>query len=104
GMVSKFNILNHSAPWMSAEEIENGEPEPLIEGKTLRTSSYTIYVDLPGESDQMLLVHGYTGAFDKVSRRVATYVRSLERKRAPKPLYGEWSPESAGEDGTVPPP
>jgi uncharacterized protein len=59
----------------------------------LRTSSYTIYVDLPSNDEDMLLVHGYTGAFDKVSRRVATYVRSLEARRPPKPLYGDWSPE-----------
>src|SRR5947199_9071910 len=65
----------------------------------LRTSSYTIYVDLPGNQDEMLLVHTYTGAFDRVSRRVATYVRSLEAGRSPKPLYGDWTPEppTAGE-------
>jgi len=59
----------------------------------LRTSSYTIYVDLPGNQDEMLLVHTYTGAFDRVSSRVATYVRSLDAKRPPKPLYGDWTPE-----------
>ncbi|NJL26433.1 MAG: SPASM domain-containing protein [Thermoanaerobaculia bacterium] len=59
----------------------------------LRTSSYTIYVDLPGHNDEMLLVHGYTGAYDRVSRRVATYLRSQELRRPPKPLYGDWSPE-----------
>jgi uncharacterized protein len=59
----------------------------------LRTSSYTIYVDLPGNEEEMLLVHTYTGAFDQVSRRVATYVRSLEVGRPPKPLYGNWTPE-----------
>jgi uncharacterized protein len=69
----------------------------------LRTSSYTIYVDLPGNSEEMLLVHGYTGAYDKVSRRVATYVRSLEERRPPKPLYGDWSPEVRVEGGVVPP-
>lgn len=58
----------------------------------LRTSNYTIYVDLPGNQNEMLLVHGYTGAYDKVSRKVATYVRSLEAHRPPKPLYGDWSP------------
>ncbi len=63
--------------------------------KALRTSSYTIYVDLPGDPDDMLLVHGYTGAYDRVSRRVATYLRSLESRHAPKPLYGDWSPEPA---------
>lgn len=59
----------------------------------LRTSSYTIYVDLPDNKDEMLLVHSYTGAFDRVSRRVATYVRSLEEGRPPKPLYGDWTAE-----------
>lgn len=59
----------------------------------LRASSYNIYVDLPDEPDQMLLVHGYTGAYDKVSRRVASYVRSLENRRPPRPLFGAWSPE-----------
>lgn len=63
----------------------------------LRTSSYTIYVDLPGIPDEMVLVQPYTGAFDKVSRRVATYVRSLEAGRLPKPLYGDWTPEPAPE-------
>lgn len=61
----------------------------------LRTSSYTIYVDLPDDPEEMLLVHGYTGAYDKVSQRVATYVRSLEASKPPKPLFGEWSPEAA---------
>jgi uncharacterized protein len=59
----------------------------------IRTSSYTVYVDLPGNQEEMLLVHGYTGSYDLVSRRVATYIRSLENKSAPKPLYGDWSPE-----------
>jgi uncharacterized protein len=69
----------------------------------LRASSYTVYVDLPGKSDDMLLVHGYTGAYDKVSRRVATYLRSLETRRPPKPLYGDWSPEPEV-DGHAPAP
>lgn len=59
----------------------------------LRTSSYTIYVDLPDSREEMLLVHGYTGAYDRISRPVANYLRSLESKRPPKPLYGEWSSE-----------
>lgn len=67
----------------------------------LRTSSYTIYVDLPGKSDEMLLVHGYSGAYDRVSRPVASYVRSLEVRRPPKPLYGVWRDEPAV-DGNVP--
>jgi uncharacterized protein len=69
----------------------------------LRTSSYTIYVDLPENEEEMLLVHTYTGAFDRVSRRVATYVRSLEAGRPPKPLYGDWSPEPAAEGEATPP-
>lgn len=56
----------------------------------LRASSYIIYVDLPDNPEEMLLVHGYSGAYDKVSRRVATYIRSLEVARPPKPLFGEW--------------
>src|SRR5215469_6750456 len=66
----------------------------------MRTSSYVIYVDLPGNSDEMLLVHGYSGAYDKVSKRVATYVRSQELRSAPKPLYGSWTAEPAV-DGVV---
>lgn len=61
--------------------------------RTLRTSSYIIYVDLPHDEERMLLVHGYTGTFDKVSKRVATFVRALEDRRAPKPLYGNWAPD-----------
>lgn len=69
--------------------------EELSKRTSLRTSSYTIYVDLPGDPDEMLLVHGYTGAYDLVSKRVATYLRSLEDRRPPKPLYGDWTPEPA---------
>jgi uncharacterized protein len=69
----------------------------------LRASSYTIYVDLPNEPDAMLLVHGYSGAYDKVSRRVATFVRSLEATKPPRPLFGTWSPEPPLEGVLVPP-
>jgi uncharacterized protein len=64
----------------------------------LRTSSYTIYVNLPDNDQDMLLVHGYTGAYDRVSREVAGFLRSREVKRSARPLYGEWSaePETAG--------
>lgn len=61
--------------------------------RRLRTSSYTIYVDLPGNDEEMLLVHGYTGAYDKVKRHVGAYLRSLEAGKPHKPLHGEWSPE-----------
>lgn len=69
----------------------------------LRASSYNIYVDLPENSEDMLLVHGYSGAYDKVSRRVATYVRSLETGRAPKPLFGVWSSEVEAQAEVIPP-
>lgn len=58
-----------------------------------RTSSYTIYVDLPGDSSRILLVHGYTGAYDLVNRNVAGYLRARELGRAPKPLFGTWASE-----------
>ncbi|HRI66456.1 MAG TPA: radical SAM protein [Polyangium sp.] len=63
----------------------------LANRNAFRTSSYVIYVDLPGVPDEMLLVHGYTGAYDRVSKRIATYLRAMESKHAPKPLYGDWT-------------
>lgn len=67
----------------------------------LRTSSYVIYVDLPNTADEMLLVHGYSGAYDRVSRRVASYLRFLETRRPPKPLYGQWTEDPATSDGEI---
>jgi uncharacterized protein len=61
----------------------------------LRASSYTIYVDLPNTDQEMLLVHGYTGAYDRVSREVANFLRSQEVGRPPKPMYGEWARRSS---------
>ena len=69
----------------------------------MRASSYVIYVDLPDSGQDMLLVHGYTGTYDRVSRRVASFIRSLEAGRPPKPLYGVWSPEPVVEGGFQPP-
>src|SRR6266852_6830545 len=66
----------------------------------MRTSSYVIYVDLPDNPDEMLLVHGYSGAYDKVSKKLATYIRSMESGRPPKPLYGAWTSDPAV-DGPV---
>lgn len=57
----------------------------------LRTSNYCIYVDIPGNSQNMLLIHGYTGAYDQVSIATAKYLKSLEKKGDHKPLYGDWS-------------
>ncbi len=73
------------------------------EGRPLRASSYVIYIDLPDNPEDMLLIHGYTGAHDRVSRRVATYVRALAARPASKPLYGAWSPEPARESPAPPP-
>ena len=39
----------------------------------LRTSSYTIFVKLPAQGEDVLLVHGYTGAYDRVSGSVAAF-------------------------------
>lgn len=61
--------------------------------RTLRTSSYVIYVDLPHNDQDLLLVHGYTRTSDKVSKRVGTFVRALQDRRAPKPLYGDRRPD-----------
>lgn len=69
----------------------------------MRASSYVIYVDLPTESDGILLVHGYSGAYDKVSTRVAAFIRSLEIRRPPKPLYGAWGLEPIVEGPVAPP-
>lgn len=79
------------------------KPGELAGRGTLRTSSYTIYVDLPGNPDDMLLVHAYTGAYDLASKRVATYLRSMEAHHAPNPLYGTWTPEPSIQ-GEVPRP
>lgn len=41
-----------------------------------RVSSYTICVNLPEEPDCALLVHGYTGAMDRVNKDVAQLMKS----------------------------
>jgi uncharacterized protein len=70
----------------------------------LRTSGYTIYVALPDNDREMLLVHGYTGAYDKVSGAVAQYLLSLESGPRPKPLYGEWVSEPTLASAAAAPP
>ena len=70
-------------------------PKPLAD-------NFTIYVDLPNNGNK-LLVHGYTGAYDKVSHGVANYLRSLESVYPPQPLYGEWSPNAPITGEIVPP-
>lgn len=59
---------------------------------SLRTSSYTIYVDLPWTTN-VLLVHGYSGAFDIVDGDVARYLRARDTGPFAKPLYGKWRDE-----------
>lgn len=70
---------------------------------TLRTSSYTIFADLPNK-DEVLLVHGYTGAYDKVSASVADYVYALQKRPHPRPLYGQWSPDARASQAATPSP
>ncbi len=65
----------------------------------LRTSSYTIYVELPETTEEMLLVHGYSGAYDKVSRSVAQYLLALEAGPIHQPLHGQWASEPALQRG-----
>lgn len=57
----------------------------------MRTSSYVIYVDIPETQEEMLLVHGYTGAYDRVNRKVSAYLRRNEAGHVPRPLYGTWA-------------
>ena len=76
---------------------------PVTAQTTARASSYVIYADLPGNRDRVLLVHGYTGAYDLVSRNVAAYLRSLEQSPVSKPLYGEWLPEELDGETSVKP-
>jgi uncharacterized protein len=67
----------------------------------LRTSSYTIYASLPDDDENMLLIHGYSGAYDKVSRKVAEYLLSLEAGPPPVPLHGQWVSDPALSRGSV---
>jgi uncharacterized protein len=90
------NVKPRDIPIPTQATPNSANVEPIR--RVLRASSYTIYVDLPGNQEEMLLVHGYTGAYDKVSRSVATYIRSLETHRVPKPLYGTWSADPAVSD------
>lgn len=79
-------FLPADAPVYSAEMAKSGD-------RPLRASSYMIWTELPDHPHEMLLVHGFTGAYDKVSRRVVDYLRALEGKH-PKPLHGDWTSES----------
>ena len=65
---------------------------------TLRASSYVIFVDLQDDPNHLLLVHGYSGAYDKVTKAVAAFIRSIDAGPRHKPLYGRWleSPAPSG--------
>jgi pyruvate-formate lyase-activating enzyme len=77
-------------------------PISVFQEGSMHTSRYTIYVDLPGNDREVLLVHGYTGAYDQVPRRIADFLRSREGA-APQPLYGKWDSDPGAGD-PVPPP
>src|SRR5262245_7644304 len=66
-----------------------------------RTSSYCIFVKLPSRPEQVLLVHGYTGAYDEVSLDVAAFLYA--RRTVSTPLYGNWVSEfDPPRDGAAP--
>src|SRR5262249_9137919 len=73
--------------------------------RAMRPSSYTIYVELPESPNEPLLIHGYTGAYDLVERRIADYLRAHDDTRH-TPLHGEWRDEASpgGADGIALPP
>ena len=68
----------------------------------LRTSSYTIWINLPNSPDRALLVHGISGAYDEVSRDVVAYLKSRRNGPRSKPLHGEWLPDSGDSAGLAP--
>jgi uncharacterized protein len=84
------STLPVGVPWPAGVERVVRSP-PRLEGRPFRASGYVIYADLPGGGEEVLLIHGYTGAYDKVSRSVATYLQSLAPSPPPRPLHGAWS-------------
>jgi uncharacterized protein len=82
-----------SEPYMPADAPVFSNPPLKNSDRPFRTSSYMIWAELPDTPHELLLVHSYTGAYDKVSRRVVDYLRALEGKH-PKPLYGNWTSDS----------
>jgi len=52
-----------------------------------------IHVDLPNEADKILIIQGYTGAYDVVSRSVAEFLRANEPERH-VPAQGAWPAET----------
>lgn len=88
-VIQIFRMSDQDGAMAGASDVK----EKIYYGPSLsvhRTSQYTIYVDLPDSDEAMLLVHGYLGHRVLVSKKVAAYLRKLELKRPPRPLYGEW--------------
>lgn len=73
----------------------------LLVARAVRTSSYVIHVDLPDQPDHVLLIHGYTGAYDVVTRSVAAYLRANEQGKH-VPAHGEWPEEETVRDVSPP--
>jgi uncharacterized protein len=63
------------APLQDPRETAAVGPPPGGNGP-LRTSRYTIFVDLPDSENAVLLVHGYSGAITRVTPAVAAYLHS----------------------------
>jgi|SRR5579859_2515075 len=91
------------SPVISLDSITKTPHTSSTQQRKLRASSYVIYVDLPDNMDEVLLVHGYTGAYDLVSQEIASHVRSLEVRRPPRPLYGAWTPDARYKETLEPP-
>jgi len=62
-------------PLLDPKEVARVGPPPVGTG-ALRTSSYTIFADLPDGDGEVLLVHGYSGAITRVSSSIASYLHS----------------------------
>jgi len=67
----------------------------------MRTSSYVIHVDLPEQDEQVLIIQGYTGAYDMVSRSVAQFLKANEPDRHAA-AHGEWPDEPRPTDAATP--
>ena len=85
-----METLNQQLVTLSVDQPDD-QLVPSVSAGERRASSYCIFVKLPKRQDRVLLVHGYTGAYDEVSLDVAAFLSS--RRAVPKPLYGKWSPE-----------
>jgi len=88
-----MEMQNQQLVTLSVDRSENQLISSVPSGER-RASSYCIFVKLPKRHDRVLLVHGYTSAYDEVSLDVAAFLSS--RRAVSKPLYGKWSPEFNG--------